>query len=89
MITKQKVKERRKFFAILASFIVGIYGGFYGAGAGTFLFYILILCFGETFMESAGTHELANLAFSVTAAAIFAYNGVINYTWTVPLFIGS
>ncbi len=87
--SQQKVKGRRKFFAILASFIVGIYGGFYGAGAGTFLFYILILCFGETFMESAGTHELANLAFSVTAAAIFAYNGIINYTWTVPLFIGS
>jgi hypothetical protein len=87
--SQKKINGRRMFFAILASFIVGIYGGFYGAGAGTFLFYILILCFGETFMESAGTHELANLAFSVTAAAIFAYNGIINYTWTVPLFIGS
>jgi len=87
--SQKKIKGRRKFFAILASFIVGIYGGFYGAGAGTFLFYILILCFGETFLESAGTHALPNLAFSVTAAVIFAYKGVINYTWTAPLFIGS
>ena len=85
----KKIKGTRKFFAILASFIVGIYGGFYGAGAGTFLFYILILCFGETFIESAGTHELANLSFSVTAAVIFAYNGIIDYIWTIPLFIGS
>ena len=87
--SQKRIKVSRILFAIITSFIVGIYGGFYGAGAGTFLFYILILCFGETFLESAGTHAVANLAFSVTAAVIFAYNGVINYTWTAPLFIGS
>jgi uncharacterized membrane protein YfcA len=75
--------------AVIASLAVGVYGGFYGAGAGTFLFYILILCFGETFVESAGTHEPANLAFSLTAVVIFAINDVINYRWAIPLFIGS
>lgn len=85
----KKIKGIRILFAVLAGFIVGIYGGFYGAGAGTFLFYILILCFGETFIGSAGTHAPANLAFSVTAAVIFAWNGVIDYIWALPLFIGS
>lgn len=75
--------------AAVLSFIVGVYGGFYGAGAGTFLFYILIILFGQTFIESAGTHELANLAFSMTATVIFAYQGLIDYIWTIPLFIGS
>lgn len=75
--------------AAVLSFIVGVYGGFYGAGAGTFLFYILILFFGETFIGSAGTHAPANLAFSITAAVIFAYNGVIDYLWAVTLFMGS
>lgn len=74
---------------IFLCFIIGIYGGFYGAGAGTFLFYILILIAGETFLQSAGTRVMANLSFSLMAAGIFAYNGVINYSWTVPLFIGS
>lgn len=74
---------------IFLCFIIGIYGGFYGAGAGTFLFYVLILIAGETFLESAGTRVMANLSFSLMAAGIFAYNGVINYSWTVPLFIGS
>jgi uncharacterized membrane protein YfcA len=86
---KYKLKGSRYLMAVTVSFIVGVYGGFYGAGAGTFLFYILILCFGETFLESAGTHEVANLAFSATAALIFAYNGIIDYTWSAPLFIGS
>jgi uncharacterized membrane protein YfcA len=86
---KYKAGGRRYLTAVIVSFIVGVYGGFYGAGAGTFLFYILILFFGETFLESAGTHEVANLSFSVTAALIFAYNGIIDYVWSVPLFIGS
>ena len=87
--SQEKIKKGHVICAVITSFIVGIYGGFYGAGAGTFLFYILIFCFGETFIESAGTHALANLSFSVMAAVIFAYNGAINYLWAVPLFIGS
>ncbi len=87
--SQEKIKGGQRFVAVIASFIVGIYGGFYGAGAGTFLFYILLLCYGKTFIESAGTHKLANLSFSVTAAAIFAYYGVINYVWAMPLFVGS
>ncbi len=86
---KRTMSNYHYLIASVLSFIVGVYGGFYGAGAGTFLFYILIVFFGETFIESAGTHAPANLAFSIMAAVIFAYNGVINYTWTVPLFIGS
>ncbi|UCD34779.1 MAG: sulfite exporter TauE/SafE family protein [Nitrospiraceae bacterium] len=87
--TKARSGFRPYVMGVALSFIVGIYGGFYGAGAGTFLFYILVLIFGQTFIESAGTHELANLSFSAMAAAIFAYKGLIDYGWTIPLFIGS
>jgi len=86
---KHSIKKHHYMTAVVLSLIVGIYGGFYGAGAGTFLFYILILILGETFLESAGTHEMANLSFSLTAAVIFAAKGVIDYTWAAPLFIGS
>ncbi len=87
--SRVRLKKHQYTMAVITSFLVGIYGGFYGAGAGTFLFYILILIFGETFMESAGTHKIANFSFSAMAAAIFAYKGVINYIWAIPLFIGS
>ncbi len=87
--TQEKIRGGQRLLSVIAAFVVGIYGGFYGAGAGTFLFYILLLCYGKTFIESAGTHKLANLSFSVTAAAIFAFYGVINYVWAIPLFAGS
>jgi len=89
----ERAKHRVGFInyagGISASFIIGIYGGFYGAGAGTFLFYVLIFFFGQTFLESAGSRGLANFSYSFMAAAIFAYKGVINYIWVIPLFIGS
>jgi uncharacterized membrane protein YfcA len=89
----ERARHRISFFnyagGICASFIIGIYGGFYGAGAGTFLFYVLIFFFGQTFLDSAGSRGLANFSYSFMAAAIFAYKGVIDYAWVIPLFAGS
>ncbi len=86
---KKKILKKEYYAAVFLSFIVGIYGGFYGAGAGIFIFYILILFFGQTFLESAATRKLANLSFSVMAAIVFAYKGIINYLWVIPLFVGT
>jgi uncharacterized membrane protein YfcA len=89
----ERTRQRISFFnyagGICASFIIGIYGGFYGAGAGTFLFYVLIFFFGQTFLDSAGSRGLANFSYSFMASVIFVYKGVINYIWVIPLFVGS
>jgi uncharacterized membrane protein YfcA len=47
--------NRRIAIGALLSFLVGIYGGFYGALAGTFVLYILILWFQLTFIQGAAT----------------------------------
>jgi uncharacterized protein len=73
----------------LLSLVVGIYGGFYGAGAGTFLSYILILVFGQTFLESAATLKIASILMTLTAAITFAAHGAVHYPLAVSLFLGS
>jgi uncharacterized protein len=73
---------------IVLSLLVGVYGGFYGASAGTFLAYILILVFGQTFLESAGTLKIGSLALSATATLTFAYHGVIHYPLAIAMFVG-
>jgi uncharacterized protein len=73
---------------IVLSLLVGVYGGFYGASAGTFLAYILILVFGQTFLESAGTLKIGSLALSATATLTFAYHGVIHYPLAIAMFLG-
>jgi uncharacterized protein len=73
---------------IAVSFGLGIYGGFFGAAMGTFFTYLLVLLFGETFIESAGTRKIASTAVSLAATAIFMWHHKILYSVGLALFAG-
>ena len=70
------------------TFVVGIYVGFYGAMGGTLLLYILVLWFGQTFLESAGTLKIAALVMNAMAAVVFALKGAVAYQLALPMFCG-
>jgi uncharacterized membrane protein YfcA len=73
---------------IFMTFGVGVYVGIYGAMGGTLLMYILILWFGQTFLESAGTIKIAAFSMNAIAAVVFGYNGAIAYHLALPMFCG-
>jgi uncharacterized protein len=83
------LKTRNYLVGIFLSLLVGVYGGFYGAGAATFVVYILIFVFGQTFLESAGTLKVGSIAMTATATLTFAYHGVIHYPLAIAMFMGS
>lgn len=83
------VKNHEYLIGAVSSFFLGIYGGFYGAGTATFLSYILILLFRQTFLECAATVKIASLLMTAIAASIFAINGAIHYSLAVAMFIGA
>lgn len=87
--TKSMVKNHGYLIGAILSFFLGVYGGFYGAGAGIFLNYILILLFGQTFLESAATRKIAGFFITAMAAILFGLAGVINYSMGIALFIGT
>jgi uncharacterized membrane protein YfcA len=72
----------------LLSFFVGIYGGFYGALAGTFILYILILWFRQTFIQGAATLKIASVFLTVTAATVFSIHNAVNYELGGAMFAG-
>lgn len=72
----------------LALFL-GVYSGFYGAGTGTFLSYMLVLLFGQTFLESAATRKMPHVFSAVMSIAVFAMHGMIVYSIGTALFIGT
>ena len=86
--TKHIIKNHEYVIGAIIGFFLGIYGGFYGAGVGTFLAYLFILLFGQTFLESAGTRKIPVLLISTMAAIIFAFNRVIVYHVAIVLFAG-
>ena len=87
--TKSMVKNHVYIIGAVLSFFLGVYGGFYGAGTGTFLSYILILLFGQTFLESAATRKIAGFLITTMAAILFGLAGVIDYSLGIALFIGT
>jgi len=88
----EKIKEIKKsnyLIGLISFFFIGIYGGFYGAGTGTMMSYALILLFGKTFLESAGTRKIPSLTINIVAASVFIYFGKINYFVVGILFLST
>lgn len=87
--TSHMVRKHEYLVGAISGFFLGIYGGFYGAGTATFLSYILILLFRQTFLKCAATVKIASLLMTAMAALIFAINGAIHYSLAVAIFIGA
>ena len=73
---------------VIISFIVGVYGGFYGAMAGTLAVYIFLMWFRQTFIDSAASMKLGSVSMTVTAATVFGLNNAVDYYLGSGMFIG-
>ncbi len=84
-----RIRNHEFLIGAVASLFLGIYGGFYGAGTATFLSYVLIFLFRQTFLECAATIKIPALLLTSTAGSIFAINGAIHYPLAISLFMGT
>ncbi|MDI7258576.1 MAG: sulfite exporter TauE/SafE family protein [Thermodesulfobacteriota bacterium] len=73
---------------LAATFLVGVYGGFYGAMAGTFSLYVLLFVFKRTFLEGTATLKISAFMMTTTAALVFASKGAIHYPMAAAMFSG-
>jgi uncharacterized membrane protein YfcA len=87
--TKRPLTAGRHVLGALLFLVVGIYSGFYGGGAGTFMSYIMILVFRQTFLESAANLKVAQIMSPAIAAATYAYHGAIHLPLALVMFAGS
>lgn len=69
----------------LATFLLGIYGGFFSGGYVTMLTAAWVALFQMPFRQAVGTTKLINAASSLTAVLVFAYRGTVN--WPLGLFL--
>lgn len=89
-VEKRQTAIQKKEYVVGASlsFMNGIYGGFYGAMAGTFSMYILIGWFRQTFIQSAATQKIGSIFMTVTAATVFALNDAVDYPLGLAMLAG-
>jgi len=86
---QKKIKHKHYILGGILSLFIGFYGGVYGAGAGTFFSYLLIILFGQTMIESAATRKIAGFSFNAMAAVVFLYHGVVIFSIAIVLFLGT
>ena len=86
---QQPLTSGRYVLGAFLGLLVGIYNGFYGAGGGTFLAYIMILVFRQTFLGSAANLKVSTVLSYAVSTATYAYHGAIDLPVALVLFVGS
>ena len=77
---KNKPKRKTQFIiAVLASFIIGMYDGFYGPGTGTFLILLYTGLVKLDLLTASGNTKLVNLSSNIAALVTFIFSGNIVY----------
>jgi uncharacterized membrane protein YfcA len=69
------------------SFLLGIYGGFFGAGISTMFTFMFVSYFGTSFIKSAGITRFIVAILSIIASLIFLINLKIDFAFGIILAI--
>lgn len=85
---KEKAVTKKNFIlAEFATFLLSIYGGFFGAGFGFFIIIAMVLL-GFNFIKSAALGRMIEFFMSLTGAIVFAQSGSINFLYGASLGAG-
>jgi hypothetical protein len=76
----------------MATFMLGIYGGFFSGGYVTLLTASYVTLFRMTFVEAIATTKLINVFSSLVATIVFIVRGLVDYKLgiilSITMFIG-
>ncbi|MBI2652879.1 sulfite exporter TauE/SafE family protein, partial [Candidatus Woesearchaeota archaeon] len=82
-----KISHKHHFLSILAGLFIGTYIGVIGGGGATIVIFLLILIYGLSFHNAVATQKAVTLPISIIATLVFMYQGIIDYSLGIPLFI--
>ena len=74
-------------YAVAIALILGVYDGFIGPGAGSFLVLAFIGLFGFDFLKASAHAKFVNLATNLGSILLFSITGKIIYAIAIPMAI--
>lgn len=84
---KIDLTKRKYILSAIASFFLGIYGGFFGAGISTMFTFVFVSFFGISFIKSAGIARFIVSTLSIVSVLIFLINMKIDFFFGIILAI--
>jgi uncharacterized protein len=84
-----KIKIKKRYIALgwLLFFILGIYDGFYAAASSIFAVMLFTSLCKRDFVESVASARFIEFFSGLSAAVVFAWNGLIDFKLAIPLAI--
>jgi len=84
---EKSIKVTRKIIVsiVVLSFLLGVYGGFFGAGISTMFTFAFVSLFGMSFIGSAGITRFIVSILSMIAVSIFYINSKIDFLFGMIL----
>jgi uncharacterized membrane protein YfcA len=88
-LEEKELKPTRVNYLAMATlaFLLGIYGGFYGAGISTLFTFVFVSFLGMSFIKSAGITRFIVSLLSMIAFSVFLANGMVDFTYGVVLLV--
>ena len=87
-ITHRVTSALQRAFGYCLYFLAEVYAAFFGGGAGTIAYYVLMTFFGFTIVEASATAMLPGLIMSIVTLIIFGLNGILHYQIGAVIFLG-
>lgn len=88
-ITRRGVTKQRIAIGHALYFLVQVLAGFFHAGTGTMIYFILMAFFGVTIIEVAATQMLPFIVLAVSSSIVFAAAELIDYSLGFVLMAGT
>lgn len=87
-VEKVDVGRGKMVVGLILYFLISVFAGFFGAGTGPMIFYVLTFFFGLTMIETLAVSIIPWFVISISSIGIFALNQMINYWVGAILLIG-
>lgn len=83
------ISKQRLIILFLSFGLLGLYGGFYGAGFGTIALMLFTYVGRTNLLVGAGNSRMVGFLVSLAAGIIFLNNGAVSWTHFIPLAGGT
>lgn len=77
----------QKIYALAISLVIGLYDGFIGPGAGSFLIIAFVSLLGFDFLRASAYAKFVNVATNFGSIVLFAITGKIIYAIALPMAV--
>jgi len=84
-----RYSHARKILGGIGAFVLGVYGGFFSVGVTTLFLALIVILLPRDFTQAAADAVAISAVFLLGSLVQFASSDLINYSYAIPLALGS